>query len=575
MMNIFVTKYSDAKDSKVNCLDESLEASKIALRYSFIFGFFANLLMLLIPVYSLQVLDRVISSGSIETLLMLTVVTVCAILGYILISNARSSMMMDLGRWLEKSTAPVIFKKLIESSAQGRKNEGVQAMSDFANIKNFITGQVTTNLIDTPWSIIFMVVLFLIHPLLGVVTLIWGVALFILAVLNENSTKPSSDSASGFAIRASRHVDASTRNAEAVEAMGMVDNVMKAWEEQSRENSNLNFKAGKISGFFGSLSKFIRMLAQISITGFGAWLVLQNSMTVGGMIAAGILAGKALTPFESAIISWKSVLSFGKSLERLRKILSESPDRAETIELPEPKGRVVFDKVFFAPGKNTKPVIKGMSFEVEPGEILGLIGPSAAGKSTIAKLMTGVWRPNSGAVRLDGADVYYWKRGSFGKYVGYMPQDVELFAGTVKDNIARMNKDAADLDIVEAAKDADAHNMILGLDKGYCTEIGEGGAMLSAGQRQRIGLARAFYGKPKLIVLDEPNSNLDTDGEIALANALRNAKNNGTTVIIISHKPAVINLTDKILVVKDGAVAAFGPSNEVMQKMTGKQVASV
>ncbi len=528
--------------------------------------------MLLVPVYSMQVLDRVISSGSIETLVMLTVITFIAILGYIFLSGVRSTMMMKIGNWMDKTIAPQIFARLIESTAQGRKNEGTQAMGDFQVIKGFISGPTISTLIDTPWAIIFMAVLFIIHPVIGYTTLIWGAILFALAVVNEIVTKPVMDVASGHAIRASRHVEASTRNAEAVEAMGMVGNVQKTWSEQNQKSSMLQLAAGGKAGMIGSISKFIRMLAQISITGFGAYFVLANEMTVGGMIGAGIIAGKALAPFEMAITSWKGVISARKSLERLRKILGEAPERIENIDLPEPLGKVSFDKVYFAPYGNSKPIITGISFDVEPGEILGIIGPSASGKSTTAKLMTGVWKPNSGAVRLDGADVYHWKRGSFGKYVGYLPQDIELFAGTVKENIARMDADSDDEAIIKAAKDANAHEMILALPLGYNTEIGDGGAMLSAGQRQRIGLARAFFGNPKLIVLDEPNSNLDTEGEIALAGALRNAKENGSTLIIISHKPGIIALTDKILIMKNGAVASFGARDEVLAKLQGKEM---
>lgn len=560
-------------NKKMNFLEESLQASKIAMRYSFGFSFFSNLLMLLVPTYSMQVLDRVISSGSIETLVMLTVITFLAIIGYTSISNIRSSMMMKVGHWMDKAVAPKMFAKLIESTAQGRKNEGSQAMSDFQVIKGFITGPTLATLIDLPWAIIFMAVLFIIHPIIGWVTLIWGVLLFALAIANELATKSIMDEASGHLVKASRHVEASTRNAEVVEAMGMVDNVQNAWSEQNHKSSLLQLTAGGKAGIIGSVSKFVRMLAQISITGFGAYFVLAHEMTTGGMIGAGIIAGKALAPFEVAITSWKGVISARKSLERLRKILGDAPERVENIELPEPKGRVAFDKVYFAPYGHSKPVINGISFNIEPGEILGVIGPSASGKSTTAKLMTGVWKPNSGAVRLDGADVYHWKRGSFGKYVGYLPQDIELFAGTVRENIARMNPDADDEAVVKAAKDANAHDMILALPLGYSTEIGEGGAMLSAGQRQRLGLARAFFGSPKLIVLDEPNSNLDTDGEVALAGALKNAKANGSTLVIISHKPAVISLTDKILVMQSGSILAFGPSEEVMAKLQGKEAA--
>lgn len=551
----------------INCLDESLIASKIAIKRSFIFSFFSNLFLLFVPLYSLQVLDRVLSSGSIETLIMLTIATILAIMAHILINNYRSSMMHELGNWFEQVTASKIFSILISSSAANKSNQIGYLMADFNNIKSFIAGPVLSGLIDSPWAILFMIMLFLIHPLLGVVTLIFGVVLFILAICNEKFTKPDMDAANQQILKANKYLESVARNAEVVEAMGMAENIIKAWQHDVKFGNDLQGKVSGLVAFLGAFSRFMRMLAQIAITGFGGYLVLKHDLTTGGMIAAGILAGKALTPFESAITSWKAVLGTRKSYQRLTNALDEIKSRTENIDLPAPSGQLVFDKVYYAPTSNAKPIIKGISFSVEPGEIVAVIGPSASGKSTIAKLITGVIKPNSGAVRLDGADVYGYKRTNFGKYVGYLPQDIELFRGTVKTNIAKMQPDAPDELVLKAAQDACAHAMILELPNGYSTEIGEFGNMLSAGQRQRIALARALYGAPKLLILDEPNSNLDQEGDMALLQCLRNAKASGTTVLIISHKAGVTPYTDKLLCIKDGMVQAFGETSELMNKM--------
>ena len=373
-------------------------------------------------------------------------------------------------------------------------------------------------------------------------------------------------------MKSSIYADAAARNAEAIEAMGMLDNVTKIWHESNSKSAILQEHASRKNAIYSSITKFIRLAIQTLVTGVGAYYVLQHQMSVGAMIASGILVGRALAPFETAIGSWKGFVSARKSLKRLTESLQKSPIRNSSIELPVPEGNISVENVFFAPIGSKKPTISGVSFKLEAGDSLAIIGASAAGKSTIAKLLTGVWQASSGSVRLDGADVYSWKRDSFGKYVGYLPQDVELFAGTVKQNIARMDMEAKDEDVIAAAKLANVHDLILRLSNDYETQVGTDGTTLSAGQRQRIGLARAYYGEPKLVVLDEPNSSLDNEGDIALLKAIQSGKKKKITTIVISHRPTLLKVVDKLLVLNEGKVAEFGDRDAVVEKMRSNGV---
>jgi len=555
-------------DSNIDVFKRSLEACRAAFNYALLFSLIGNLMQLVIPMYSLQVLDRVMSSGSLETLVMLTLVVLLALTCLTLIQGVRSSMLARLGTWLDRKLAPVLFAHSVASSAQKRATlSGSQHLSDLAAIKNFITGPALNAILDAPWSLIFIIFLFFIHPAIGIISIVSGIFLVGMAVLNEVKTKPIFDAASEHTIKSSHYADTASRNAEVVEAMGMIDNVLKIWHIAGDKALALQSQAGNRASFISGITKFFRQVVQISVTGVGAYYVLQHQMTTGGMIAAGILVGRALSLFENAIASWKGFVTARKSLSRLTKSLENSPARSGTMELPAPKGRINVENVYFTPTGTQRPTIKGINFALDAGETLAVIGPSAAGKSTLAKLLTGVWKPSAGNVRLDNADIYNWPRASFGRYVGYLPQDVELFAGSVKANIARMDMEAKDEDIIKAAQMANVHDLILRLPNGYETEIGMDGSSLSAGQRQRIALARAFYGQPRFIVLDEPNANLDTDGDAALAGALDNAKADNITVIIISHRPAILQAADKILVLQDGAVAKFGTRDEVAAAM--------
>ena len=346
----------------------------------------------------------------------------------------------------------------------------------------------------------------------------------------------------------------------------MMPAMMQRWQKANDEATMLHSLASARSGMIGAVAKSLRMILQIAIMGTGGYLALKGEMTAGGIIACSILSGRALSPFEQAIGAWGQLKAYQKSRSRLQQQLLRVPPRKDTLSLPEPKGTVVFEKVVYAAPNTPKAILKGINFTINAGEAIGIVGPSGAGKSTMVKLMVGVWRPNSGTVRLDSADVFTWKREEFGRHIGYLPQDVELFEGTVKENIARMQEDVNDELVIRAAKLAGVHDLILHLPEGYETNIGVGGTSLSAGQRQRIGLARAFFGDPRLVVLDEPNSNLDEMGEQSLLAAMRNAKQLGMTTVIISHRPSILTYVDKVMVVQDGMVTDYGPTREIMTK---------
>jgi len=551
-------------------LEKHINACRSVLWQTLSLSLVSNLMMLALPIYSLQVLDRVISSGSTDTLLMLTLVTTSALICLSLVQSARSFILVRMGEWLDKKLSPAMFAHSIESSvlqAGLSTGSGSQHLRDLGVIKNFLSGPTLAALLDAPWSIIFIIILFMIHPINGLIAILGGIILFIMAYLNEKMTKSLLDESGEHVVKAMSQAEVITRNSEAVESMGMLKNIVKKWEVTSAKGMALQSLASDRSAIISGASRFIRLLLQVAITGVGGYLVLENKITVGGIIAGSIIVGRALAPFENSIASWKGFISARKSYSRLRDSLIKFPAREETMKLPKPAGNLVVENVYFKPPGSDKPTIRGINFELKPGELLGIVGPSAAGKSTMAKMITGVWKPAAGIVRLDGADVYIWNREDFGKHVGYLPQDVELFPGTIKENIARMDDNADPENVVKAAKTATAHEMILSLPKGYDTDIGISGAALSAGQRQRVGLARAFYGDVKLVVLDEPNANLDGEGEAALVSTLKHAKANKITTIIISHRPSLMAEVDKMLVVREGVAVAFGDREEVMQKL--------
>lgn len=553
---------------EMNSLEKALQACKRSFYYTFLFSLATNLLMLALPIYTLQVLDRVISSGSTDTLIVLTILMFVFFAVFGLLQTVRSFVLIKLSEWLEINLSSTVLKNIISTSAMMNNPSGSQSLRDLNSIKTFLTGSGINAFFDLPWSVIYLAVIWAIHPVNGIISLIGAVVLFVFAVINEYATKRPIEDANESSVSNMKLVEVASRNAEVIEAMGMSDQLIKNWHKNNEFIMQKQSTASYRSAVISNTSKVFRMLLQIIIVAAGTYLALRQDLSVGAIIACSILVGRVLAPFDAAIASWKGAITARQSYQRLSKALDVIEKRPESIPLPEPEGHVSVENVIYVPPMQKKPIVRGVSFNLNAGEIMGLVGPSAAGKSTLAKMIVGVWKPQNGIVRLDGADVYLWQRKQFGEFVGYLPQDVELFSGSLKSNIARMDENANPEDVVKAAKLAGVHELILRLPNGYDTDIGTYGSSLSAGQRQRVGLARALYGNPKLVVLDEPNANLDQEGEVALQQCLARLKQLKITTIAIAHRPSLLASVDKILVMRDGAVAAFGPRDEVLKTIT-------
>lgn len=562
----------------LNPFEEALQICKKAFIIVFWFVLGVNLAMLITPLYSLQVLDRVIGSGNLSTLLMLSLVIGSVYLVYTLLQIARSFTLIRVGEWLDNRLSPLLFSHAVASAAKKQGSSASQLLRDFQTVKTFLTSTGINTLFDAPWSIVYIAVIFMIHPYIGIITIVGGVLVVTSALLNAVATNKKLGEASEHSIRSMGQADIATRNAEVVEAMGMMKNVSKNWANYNQNALSCQSVASYRNGIISNFSRFVRNIMQMAVTGTGAYVVVTSrgvDMSTGGMIASSILVGRALAPFDNAIEMWKSISSAMKSYQKIQEAFKVSTLRDDTMPISDVKGKLSLENVYYAhPSEKPLPqgvqpnyVIKDISFEIQPGEIVAIIGPSAAGKSTLAKIMTGVWEASAGSVRLDGADVYRWNRNDFGNHVGYLPQGIELFGGSIKQNIARMEEEVNADAVVAAAKMSNAHDIILNFPDGYETDIGIGGANLSGGQKQRIGLARAFYGNPKLVILDEPNANLDVAGEEALSNALRHAKEQKISVIVISHRPSVLTVVDKVLVIQDGRIAAYGSADDIMRQM--------
>ncbi|MBY0354345.1 MAG: type I secretion system permease/ATPase [Rickettsiales bacterium] len=542
--------------------------------FAWLFSFCSSLFMLALPLYSLQVLDRVISSHSLETLFMLTLIIGVGIVFYGMFSALRTSLLNQIGHWLDYALAPKLLEDAITKSSLGAYVNAAQHQRDLGSIKAFITNVLGT-LMDVPWSLVFLLVIYLISPALGFLTVIGMVILIAFGAINELATKDIMQKASEEMLKSNQLADTASRNADAVETMGMMQNIIAHWQRYQKPAGQHAELGASRANMVQSMAKVVRLFLQIAVTGIGAYLAMQNELTVGGMIASSILVGRALAPFENAIGLWKGFIAGRESYHRLNTALATATllERG-TLELPTPEGHISVENIIYTPPRGA-PIIKGVTFHIRAGESLGIIGPSAAGKSTLSKLIMGLLPPTHGAARLDGAETFKWNRHNFGKYVGYMPQQVDLFSGTIKDNIARMDIDAPMEPVVEAAQMAGVHEMILRLPNGYETQVDMMRASLSPGQRQRIGLARALYGRPKFVLLDEPNTNLDGDGERALVSALTRMKQAGITHIVVAHRPTIVSMVDKILVLKAGTVERFGPRDEVLRMYTPAGVPQV
>jgi len=545
---------------------KALRACRGAFGIIMAFSLAINLLMLATPLYMMQVFDRVLGSRSGDTLVMLTLITVLAIAVLALLDAIRAQMLVRIGNWLDDRLGPTVFAGALRAALRGDPARASQGLRDLGTMRGFLTGPTVTPLLDAPWAPIFIIALFALHPMLGLIGLGGGVVLFGLALVNEIVTKHPLRRANLAASKTHQRAEAALRNAEVIRAMGMGEGVLRLWRRDSAGTNEAQRAAGTRGGVILALSKFSRLLVQTVILGAGAWLVIHQEASAGAMFASSFLLGRALAPVENAIGTWKSLVAARLAHRRLDELVSALPDEAKGMELPRPVGELVVERLVFVPPGADEPTLRGVGFELAPGEVLGIIGPSAAGKSTLARLIAGTWSPTAGKVRLDGADIAVWHDSGGSQHVGYLPQDIELFAGTVRDNIARLG-DATPTAVIEAAKLVGLHEIIMRLPRGYNSEIGEAGLRLSGGQRQRIGLARAVFGRPRLVVLDEPNASLDHEGEEALHHAIARLKEVGTTVVMIAHRPSVLGLADKLLVLRNGTVDAYGSRAEVIAKL--------
>ncbi|UCH40538.1 MAG: type I secretion system permease/ATPase [Gammaproteobacteria bacterium] len=560
--------HASKSDNESTALQQALVKVRGGFMAVAVFSFFLNLLMLATPLYMLQVFQRVLGSGHLPTLLYLTIVTLFALLILGLLFTIRAWILGRVSGWLSGALSEPLIAASLKSTLAG-SGTGAQPLRELGQLQTFIGGQGITAFFDSPWVPVFVAVIWLMHPWLGGLALISAIVLFILALLNELSTREPQQAANQEQARAHQFAETSLRNAEVVQAMGMSKGLLARWNKLHAGALAQQGIAGSRSATFLGLSRFVRLSVQVAILGLGAMLVLSGELTPGQMIAASILLGRALAPVEQSISAWRHFLAARSGYGRLQELLQKMPEPPPGIVLPPPKGLIQVDNLGFQPPTAEKPILRGLTFTLSPGETLGIVGPSAAGKSTLCRLLVGVWKPTVGSARLDSAEIHSWNREEFGRYVGYLPQDVELFSGTVRENIARMEETHDDEEVIAAARLADVHDMVLRLPNGYDTQIGVGGAMLSAGQRQRVGLARALFREPRVVVLDEPNSNLDRVGENALQQTLKTLQENGTTVIMVVHHARVLENTDKLMLIEEGRIAAFGPRDEVLARLGG------
>lgn len=533
------------------------------------FSLVSNLLYLALPIYTNQIYSRVITSQSGSTLLILS--GGCAFVFMIsgIIDHYRQQVLSGFGVVFDQQLASRTFAALFDAVVR-RRGTRAQALRDLDTVRYAIGGNAIAIMFDLPWMPLFLLILFIIDPTIGTVTLMGGITLLILAFLQDRSTHEKIKQANDAAIASYGFTDAALRNGEVVRALGMLPTIGRQWARNRYISVAVGSEASESAGFYSGAIRFVRMFIQILIIAVGAWLVVERVIPSGLLFANMILASRALAPLERIVGSWKQLIEAFSAYKRLDQMLLDYEPPTPVTQLPRPTGVMTVESVSFAPFGAPSLVLTNLNFRIEAGDFVGMIGPSGAGKSSLARLMAGIWKPTAGTVRLDGADVYSWDREDFGRNVSYQPQDTELFAGTVRDNIARFLPDATDAQVVAAAQLADAHELILRLPKGYETELGEGGAILSAGQRQRVGLARTLFGEPKLIILDEPNANLDADGEVALLAAIARVRERGTTIILISHKPSVFAMANKIILLVNGQVAEYGPRDQVMARFMHK-----
>lgn len=550
-------------------LQKALAACKASFSHAGFFSLFINLLLLVPSIYMLAVYDKVLVSSSESTLLMLTLITVFLyfVMGGLewLRSRILIATSTRLDQWLGGRVFDAVFTQTLGS---GGKTASAQPLSDLLQLRQFLTGPGLFAFFDAPWMPIYIALMFLFHFYFGVIAVVSALVLGALAIWNEFATRGDLTQANRESIEATQFTQRNLRNAEAIEAMGMLPHIKMRWQQKQKNILALQGRASAKGGLITALVKAYRITIQSLALGLGAWLAIHKEITPGLVIAGSILLGRALAPLDLMINGWRGFVGAREAYQRLNRLLTTIPARTEPMALPEPQGRFTLEHMVITPPGAPEPVLKGINLLIEPGSQLAVIGPSASGKSTFVRALLGIYRPVKGSVRLDGAEIHQWNREQFGNHIGYLPQDVELLDGSVSENIARFGSVDPEL-VVEAARAAGIHEMVLRMAEGYDTRLlGGGGGALSAGQQQRVGIARALYGNPRIVVLDEPNSNLDQAGDAALLTTLAELKRRGSTVIVVTHRTNILQQVDRILMLAEGQVAMYGPRDEVLAALS-------
>jgi PrtD family type I secretion system ABC transporter len=540
-----------------------------------LFSGVVNLLMLAGPLYMLQIYDRVLSSRSVPTLVVLSVFLVGAYAFQGALDLIRSRVVVRAAALLDQHLAVAVHGAVIRLAVSNRHpGEGPQPVRDLDQIRAFLTGAGPIAIVDLPWIPVFLLICFLIHPWLGFAATVGGIVLFTMTLLTERASRAPARTAAQDAGVRSVMVEAGRRGGETIVAMGMAGSLAQRWARVNNRYIGAVARLSDVAGSFGSTSKVLRLLLQSLILGLGAYLVIKQELTAGAMIAASIMMGRALAPIETTIANWRAFVAARQSIRRLSEALTRAAPRTAVTALPPPARSLDVEQVTIAAPGTPTPIVTGVHFSLKSGEALGIIGPSGAGKTSLIRALVGIWPPVKGNVRLDGAELGQWDPELRGRHIGFVSQTVELFDGTISENIARMAV-APDTDsVLRAAQAAGAHDMVLRFPSGYDTKVGDGGEALSGGQRQRIALARALYGDPFLVVLDEPNANLDSDGELALHQAMQALKARGAIVVLIAHRPATLSVCDRLLVLANGVQQGIGPRDEVLRKLLGRQIPS-
>jgi len=551
-----------------NSLPILLSPLRIALWYAAGFSVFVNLMLLGPTLYMLQVFDRVLSSRSAATLGMLSIGVAIALIAMSIVDMARSRLLVEVGRRIDECLGETVLRHIVRISSSPAQAAPSSGLRDVASLRAFLSGANVIALFDAPWMVIYMIVIFLFHPIMGALALCGALLLMTLAWITERTNRAALEQLTEATRRGAQYIDHGLRNADVLNSMGMTTAFAARWDALNRRTLDLMQSSSARGGTLLAASKFLRQGIQVAMMGLGAWLVLDNRVTPGIMMAATILFGRAMAPVEALIGNWGGLVAARAAYRRLNQLLAAALKDGERTPLPAPAGHLQLERIALAGHRPDSPILRNAEFDLPAGKSLGILGPSGAGKSSLAKIMAGVWTPSFGKVRIDGADIGQWDMQQLGAYLGYLPQDVELFPGTVAENIARFQIEAGQ-DVVEAARRAHAYEMILKLQHGFDTVLGEGGIRLSAGQAQRVGLARALFRRPRIVVLDEPNANLDAEGEQALVQVLAEMQQEQTTLVLITHKPAFVTTLDYLLVLREGRMELLGPREEVLARLSG------